>query len=118
MTMERSGSQTCSFMIGLALLTTLLTGCTFPSPLESGGPEERGEYVGRLEAVQVTSYMYGSHVLVTDRGRFAIERVEGTDVNLDDYVGRRVRVRAGRVEGYPVDGGPPLLAVRRIQSLD
>jgi hypothetical protein len=58
-------------------------------------------YEGRLQAVEMTSYMYGSRVLLTREERFAV----GGDVSLKNYEGKNVSVRGTPVEGYPVDGG-------------
>ncbi len=77
------------------------------------GPPNR-TFEGRLHPAGVTSYMYGSHVLVTRDGRFAV-RPASPDVTLKDYEGKNVTVRAMQVDRYPVDGGPPLIEVREIK---
>ncbi len=62
----------------------------------------------------MTSYMYGTHVIVDRSGgrRFALRSEE---VDLDAYVGQSVELTGSRVDGYPVDGGPPYLQVHTIR---
>lgn len=102
----------------LPLVVVLLTGCSLPTSPGPDASSGNDEYVGRLEAVGMTSYMYGSHVLLTESGRYAVNRKENAAFSLDDFTGKRVRVEAKRVEGYPVDGGPPLLAVRSLTVIE
>lgn len=98
--------------------------------------------VGRIMKLSdSTTWQYGTHVL---RGEIVVpgppplpEDEEGSrggadsrpdsprvllalqsnTVNLDDYVGRLVEIRGARVDGYPVDGGPPLVNVTGVQML-
>lgn len=115
MALFRTHSGLWAFFAGF-VLAGFLTGCSYPLAEEHATNPDG--YVGRLEAVRMTSYMYGSHVLVSGDGRYALEKAKGADVRLDNYTERKVRVEAERVEGYPVDGGPPLLAVKEIRVLE
>lgn len=68
---------------------------------------------GRLEPVQVTSFMYGSHLLFDDSGNphYALTSKR---VDLTDYEGETVRLKGHLKEGYPVDNGPPYLVVTSV----
>ena len=79
----------------------------------SGG-ERRAEGVIRPQGL--STYMYGTHVLVDaqERTRYALRSADAA--LLDRHVGQRVRVLGTRVPGYPVDGGPVLLDVTRVEA--
>lgn len=72
---------------------------------------------GRLEAAEVTSFMYGDYLLY-DETRRQLYALKASNGDLRDYVGQRVRVSGVPVPGYPVDGGPPYLEVRTIRRLE
>jgi hypothetical protein len=69
---------------------------------------------GRIEAAGVTTWMYGSHVLISAAGeiRYALK---STDLELSRWEGERVRLQGVPVSGYPVDGGPPYLRVIAVE---
>lgn len=92
-------------------------GCSLEAP--PGENPDRADEVrvrGRLESSGVTSYMYGTHVIV-DRARRQRYALRGEGLDLDAYVGQRVELTGSRVEGYPVDGGPPYLQVHTVRPL-
>lgn len=69
---------------------------------------------GVLEEQGITSYQYGSYTLTADDGFYALSSAE---VNLKPYVGKEVEIRATKIEGYPVDGGPLYLQVTHVKEL-
>lgn len=80
----------------------------------TGSESDRQKFLGRIEPTGMTSYMYGSHVLVSEEGRYALEPFDGLDQSLGSFEGKRVRIIGRLRDGYPVDGGPPLINVREI----
>lgn len=72
---------------------------------------------GTLEKPEVTSYQYGTHS-ITDSQSGCQYALKSGEVNLDDHAGERVKVTGSAVEGYPVDGGPPLLNVKEVEPLE
>ena len=93
-----------------ALLMVILVSVVFAGSMSVSGE-------GTLVEAGVTTFQYGTHLLMDEDGRilFALRSVI---VNLDDYVDRQVAVEGLLVDGYPVDGGPAYLEVSRVQTLD
>lgn len=82
---------------------------------EGAGEPARGTVsaTGVLEKPQMTTYMYGTHA-VTDEATGTSYALSSEELNLDEYVGRRVTVSGELVPGYDqgqVEGGPPLIEV-------
>lgn len=71
------------------------------------------EVEGKIEAIGMTSWQYGSHTLTNDETFFALRSEK---VDLKQYEGKNVRVTASKVDGYPVDGGPEFLEVLSIKE--
>ena len=72
---------------------------------------------GNIEEAGVTTYMYGTHVIVDEQtGTFY---ALGSDVSdLDIYTGRRVIIYGTLVPGYEygqVEEGPPLVDVTWVE---
>ena len=77
------------------------------------GAETSAEKVtasGTIKKQGVTSYMYGTHVLVNETGK-TLYALKSHRVDLDVYVGKRVTVCGELVDGYPIDNGPSYLDV-------
>ncbi|HEX2729315.1 MAG TPA: hypothetical protein VHM16_06135 [Rubrobacteraceae bacterium] len=71
---------------------------------------------GTVQKAGITTYQYGTHVLMGESGDLLFALRSDT-VALDDYVGERVTLQGIRVPGYQngaVEGGPDLLEVTRI----
>lgn len=106
--------RTAGFLVLIVVLS--LPACTLD--VTSGENPERPREVrvrGRLERSGMTSYMYGTHVIV-DRARRQRYALRGEGVDLDAYLGQQVELVGNRLHGYPVDGGPPYLAVHTVHS--
>jgi hypothetical protein len=70
---------------------------------------------GILERQGITTYQYGTHVLVDTEGK-TLYALKSESLQLDLYIGKKVEVK-GRVLGdYPVEGGPSYLEVIRIKE--
>ncbi len=70
---------------------------------------------GILKQQGITTYQYGSHTVVENGKLYALK---STDVKLDDYVGKNVKLIVVKVPGYPVDGGPDFFKVLRIEIIE
>lgn len=81
-----------------------------------GGGERASprEATGTVYKQEMSSYQYGSHVLVNDTGA-VIYALSSAAVDLDVHAGKGVTVRGDLLPGYPVDGGPPHLHVLSVR---
>src|SRR3954452_2321494 len=70
---------------------------------------------GLLHRQELTSYQYGTYVLLDTAGH-TLYALRATTLNLDDYAERPVRLTGTPVPGYPLSGGPPLLDVTDIHT--
>lgn len=66
---------------------------------------------GKVQQQGITSYQYGSHTLSAEEGFYALTSEK---VDLDNYVGQEITVKAEKIEGYPVEGGPEYLRVLEV----
>lgn len=91
-----------------------------PQPTNEGQAfSSQGKFVrvtGVIKKQGITGYQYGSHVIVDQRTKrlYALRGKRG--INLNRYVGKRVKLVGKRVRGYPINLGPPLLKVVKIRS--
>ena len=90
-----------------------------PPPVPKDEPQQGQAHTQRVTATGivrpqgVTSYMYGTHVLVSDSGR-TLYALKSNSINLDDYIGKKVTVSGAPVSGYPIEGGPDYIDVGSI----
>lgn len=77
------------------------------------GKNDSSTYSGTIEATGITSYQYGTHTLETENSFYALRSKQ---VDLARYEGENVTIRAVKIEGYPVDGGPEYLEVLSVEE--
>lgn len=85
----------------------------------SGEEEETGcevEASGTLERLEMSTWMYGTHILVERDGE-VLYALKSETADLASYEGKKVRVAGILVPGYPVDGGPEYLQVEFIEAV-
>ena len=71
--------------------------------------------IGTIQKTGITTYMYGTHVLKDDSGK-TLYALKSDAINLDDYVDKgTVTVQGDLIPGYPVDGGPDYLDVKKVE---
>jgi ABC-type Fe3+-hydroxamate transport system substrate-binding protein len=63
---------------------------------------------GIVEKQGITTYMYGTHILVDKNGK-TIYALNSEKLNLDNYLKKNVEIIGYKIKGYPVDGGPEYL---------
>ncbi len=71
------------------------------------------EVTGTLEAIQMTSWQYGTHTISNDTTFYALRSEK---INLESYQGKTITITATKIEGYPVDGGPEFLDVEKVKE--
>jgi hypothetical protein len=98
----------------LAILLTLLI--VLPVAGLRANPNRPGEVraTGTIQKQGITSYMYGTHVLLDDNGR-TLYALRSDTMDLNNYINRKVTVRGYLVKGYPIDSGPDYLNVKFIE---
>lgn len=69
---------------------------------------------GILKEQGITTYQYGTHTISGDDVFFALSSGR---VDLVPYVDKQVEIRATKIAGYPVDGGPVYLLVQSVKEL-
>lgn len=97
------------------LLLSLVTGLLFLTSTCDKTSDEHMEVKGIIEQQGMTSYQYGTHT-ITARDTFYALR--STKVDLDEYNGKEVKIYGNKIEGYPIDGGPEFLEVKKIKNQD
>ncbi len=99
-------------MIGLSF-----TSCKTSSKQEQQTSVASEKYIvldGVLKKQGVTTYQYGTHVLKTKEGIFALR---SKVLNMDEFVNQKVVIIGTKIEGYPIEGGPEFISVTRITSV-
>jgi hypothetical protein len=69
---------------------------------------------GTIQKQGITTYMYGTHVLLDDNGR-TLYALRSDNIDLNKYINRKVIIRGYLVNGYPIDFGPHYLNVKFIE---
>ncbi|MDA9328709.1 hypothetical protein N9Q76_01130 [Flavobacteriales bacterium] len=69
---------------------------------------EHFEITGIIKEQGMTSYQYGTHTL----SGYALR---SNTVSLDNYVNQNVTIVGYKVNGYPVDGGPDYIEVKKVK---
>ncbi len=69
--------------------------------------------VGIIKKQGITSYMYGTHVLIDAKGHTLYALKSGID--LDKYENKKVTIKGDLIKGYPADNGPGYLNVRSVE---
>ena len=104
--------------IGESLGASVLWNAEEKLVLISSSDSDKDEaWTGFVRAAQPSIYMQGTHRLEDSQGQLqALLSVdEGSDINLDDYIGQRVRIK-GKAEAT-VEGNMTFIRVRSVQDL-
>lgn len=96
-------------LIGLCLIA--LGGCT-----SNRSRDLRVKRGGVLTIVQMSTWMYGTHILSDDTGK-PLTALDSQKINLDMYQGQKVEVQGILKNGYPIDSGPEFLEVKTIEVM-
>ena len=94
-------------LVLLALSGLLASGC-------AGDAASRLSATGRLEEAGITTFQYGTHLLVSDDGTALLWALRSGGPDLDEWIGRMVTITGTEVPGYPVENGPPYMEVTGI----
>lgn len=72
------------------------------------------EITGIIQPQGMTSYQYGTHTITTANDEYYALKSE--EIDLDDYVDKKVTVVAEKIDGYPLSGGPDYLLVLEVKE--
>lgn len=96
----------------IAFITPIFMLLFFTATCSSTTQKDTMEITGIIEPQGITAYQYGTHTISNDDTFYAIK---SEVVDLDDYVGKTVTVKAEKIEGYPLEGGPDYLLILKIK---
>lgn len=71
------------------------------------------EVTGIIKAIEMSSWQYGTHTISNDEDFYALR---SDKIDLTTYEGKTVTIKAEKIAGYPVDGGPEFLKVHEIKE--
>ncbi len=97
---------TFNFLTGLILIF-------FSTTCNTGDNSDVLEITGTIQEQGMTSYQYGTHTLTNNETFYAIKS-DGVDLN--NYLNQEVTVKAEKIEGYPIEGGPDYLRVLEVTT--
>ena len=63
---------------------------------------------GVIQKQGITTYQYGTHTIPG----YALK---SNTIDLDKYIDQKVKIKGIKVDGYPVDGGPEYIEVKKIK---
>ncbi|MBM78813.1 MAG: hypothetical protein CL846_10055 [Crocinitomicaceae bacterium] len=63
---------------------------------------------GVIQKQGITTYQYGTHTIPG----YALK---SNTIDLDKYIDQKVKIKGSKVDGYPVDGGPEYIEVKKIK---
>jgi len=99
------------FLVIILILVTVLPCAGFGA---SSGTTGEITASGTVRKQGITTYMYGTHVLLDGNGK-TLYALRSDSIELDKYVDRKVTVKGDLVKGYPVGFGPEYLEVKAIE---
>jgi hypothetical protein len=100
------------FFIIILLMFITVVGCAAE---ENSSENYSVTAVGTIQKSGFTTYMYGTHILRDNNGQI-LYALKSDNINLDDYVDiKNITVKGSLISGYPVDGGPEYLDVKKIE---
>lgn len=69
------------------------------------------ELSGTIQELGMSTFQYGTHLLKSEGKTYALK---ASTIKLDNFIGKAVKVKGIKVEGYPVENGPELIDVKEI----
>ena len=86
--------------------------------------EQLQMWAGTLSKAEVTSYQYGTHELKgnfldgnpDNAGKDFLFAILSDELNLDEWLNKKVIITGNKVAGYPIENGPELINVTAIEE--
>lgn len=95
----------------LIFLTALLFACS--SLLQSN---ELMKHTGIIERIEISTWQYGTHTLNDENGKILFA-LRSSDIDLNKYQNKKVIIWGNKISGYPVDGGPIYIDVKKVEEI-
>ncbi|MGV3587933.1 MAG: hypothetical protein ACO1OF_13080 [Adhaeribacter sp.] len=94
----------------LCFITALFTNCEKEEGLIG---EYQYELKGEIQEMRPTWYIYGTHQIRTNSKTYPLK---SNTIDLDKFLNKKVTIWGDNIQGYPVDGGPDYIEVKRIKK--
>lgn len=91
----------------LLMLGFVAAGCSTTKQNNTAGAVELS---GKLEEMGMTTFQYGSHILVSSGKIYALK----SNLDLTKFLNKEVKIKGSKVAGYPIENGPDLIDVTSI----
>jgi hypothetical protein len=105
-------TKRCIIQLMTILMFITVAGC---SAEEDPSENYSVTAVGTIQKSGFTTYMYGTHILRDNNGQI-LYALKSDNINLDGYVDiKNITVKGSLIRGYPVEGGPEYLDVKKIE---
>ena len=98
----------------LAIILTVVIVLPFASYEAYSSKPGEVTATGFIKKQGITTYMYGTHVLLDEKGQ-TLYALKSETIDLNKYINRKVTIRGYLVKGYPTDSGPNYLHVKFIK---
>jgi hypothetical protein len=105
---------TRTYLKVLAIILTVIIVLPFAGFGAGSSKPEEVTATGFIKKQGITTYMYGAHVLLDEKGK-TLYALKSDNIDLNKYINRKVTVRGYLVAGYPIDSGPNYLNVKFIE---
>ena len=105
--------KTKRFCIAIMIMVVVMTFVACGS--EKGSKSYGVTATGTIKSAGITTYMYGTHILVDANGK-TLYALKSDKIDLDEYADvTDVTVKGNLISGYPVEGGPEYLDVKKVE---
>ena len=85
----------------IVLIISILASCNlFKSKIKTSGV---------IKKQGITTYQYGTHTI-------NVYAIKSNTIDLEKYIDQKVKIKGTKVDGYPVDGGPEYIEVKKIKK--
>lgn len=92
-----------------SLFIAVISGCSTTNNAQSG---ESVTVQGTVAKMGMTTFQYGTHLLEAGEKSYALK---AENINLDNYLNKKVTIKGKKVPGYPVEGGPDFVDVTLVK---
>jgi hypothetical protein len=102
-------------ILAMLIIAIVIASCSKHTKVPSTptSPSSQVEFTGTVQKQGMTTYQYGDYVISDDKTTYALK---STTVNLGQYLNKKVTIWGDKVQGYPLEGGPDFLDVKKVKE--